>query len=82
MGRKQNKGCLFVYFHSILSNCMSCYVLNMLHSLNKVIVNIITFLKRGGGSIMPPAKLLHYRYMVVPFQYGLVYLCVALYQIW
>ena len=30
---------------------------------------------------MPPAKLsLHYRYMVFPFQYGLVYLCLALYQ--
>ena len=31
---------------------------------------------------MPPAKPLHYHYMVVPFQYGLVYRCVALYQIW
>ena len=52
MGRKQSKGCLFVYFHSILSDFISCYVLNVLHWLNKVFISIvnntITFFKKRG----------------------------------
>ena len=43
-----------------------------------IVNNIMTFFKKRGGSIMPPAKLLLYRYMVVPLQYGLVYLVVLI----
>ena len=41
MGRKQYKGCLFVYFHSIVSDFMSRYVLNVLHWLDEVLISIV-----------------------------------------